>query len=282
MRSLRRQRANALALQIEGTAARTFGSISDLFLSALTLQAQQHDAHLIPFVAEDDRAVLLAYEQLLAGQMVDGIVLTNTRRGDPRPDWLREHGVPFVSFGRIWDEPEFTAWVHVDGRAGAAAGVRHLLEQGYGRIAYLGWPDGSAVGDDRRSGWAAASAAVGRSEPGLSATCRQDITEAEEVATGLLRRLQPGDAVVCVSDTVALGAALAVSHLGLVPGEDIGVLGFDDCDFTSAFGLSSVRQPVGDIARQLLSLLELDEPPDRGILMGPEVVQRDSTRRRPP
>jgi hypothetical protein len=29
--------------------------------------------------------------------MVSGFVLTNTRHDDPRPAWLREHQVPFVS-----------------------------------------------------------------------------------------------------------------------------------------------------------------------------------------
>ena len=58
-----------------------------------------------------------------AGQrLVDGFILADTRPGDPRPRWLLEHGVPFVAFGRIWDYPELTQWVDVDGRAGVRQG----------------------------------------------------------------------------------------------------------------------------------------------------------------
>ena len=73
---------------------------------------------------------------LLRSAAVDAFVITDTFRGNPHAAWLREQDVPFVAFGRPWDDP--TAghpWVDVDGRAGIVLAVDHLVERGHARIA---------------------------------------------------------------------------------------------------------------------------------------------------
>jgi DNA-binding LacI/PurR family transcriptional regulator len=277
-RSLRRQRANAIGLQVEPARARGFGNLLDPFLAALTASTQAADAHLITFVA-DNAEVLATYEHLLDTQVVDGFVLTHTRHDDPRAGWLRDRGVPFVSFGRIWDEPGITSWVDVDGRAGTVAAVQHVRDQGYRQVAFLGWPAGSPVGDDRRAGWQAATDPASGDDPALTATTEQDVLAAEAVAQRLLDRLEPGDAVVCVSDVVALGVHLALGRRGLRPGTDIGIVGFDDVDLADVFGLTTVRQPLGDIATELVRMIERPVAPTEGVVVSPVVVARGSTAR---
>lgn len=277
-RSLRRQRANALGLQVETVPARGFGNLLDPFLAALAASSQDADAHLITFVA-DDGDVLSTYEHLLDTQVVDGFVLTHTRHDDPRAGWLRDRGVPFVSFGRIWDEPTITSWVDVDGYAGTVSAVAHVRERGYRRVGFLGWPDGSPVGDDRRAGWLAATADLHQDAARLSGSTPQDALAATAAAEQLLDRLDPGDAVVCVSDLVALGASMAVGRRGLRPGADIGIIGFDDIDLASVFGLSTVRQPLDDIAAELVRMIERPLEPPEGVVIDPKVVARSSTAR---
>ena len=277
-RSLRRQRANALGLQVETVPARGFGNLLDPFLAALAGSSQAADAHLITFVAEDGD-VLSTYEHLLDTQVVDGFVLTHTRHDDPRAGWLRDRGVPFVSFGQIWDEPSITSWVDVDGYAGTMAAVAHVRDQGYERVAFLGWPAGSPVGDDRHAGWLAATADLGQDAGRLSGTTPQDALAATAAAARMLDRLDPGDAVVCVSDLVALGVSMAVGRRGLRPGTDIGIIGFDDIDLASVFGLSTVRQPLDDIAAELVRMIERPLEPSEGVVIAPKVVNRASTSR---
>lgn len=277
-RSLRRQRANAIGFQVEQAARRPVGNILDPFLSALTASAQADDAHLITFVADDER-VLRTYDRLLATQVVDGFVLAHTRHADPRAAWLGERQVPFVSFGRIWDDPTVTSWVDVDGRAGTVAGVEHLRARGYRRIAWLGWPDGSPVGDERRGGWLDATADLDQDTGLRSATTPQDALQASAAADPLLDALEPGDAIVCVSDIVALGVTLALSRRGLRPGTDIGVMGFDDGGIAEVFDLSTVRQPLEDIADALVRMLEQPAEPAAGLIIVPVVVPRASTTR---
>jgi len=274
-RSLRRQRANAIGFQIEPTTERGFRNLLDPFLAALTECAQRDDAHVITFVPEQDD-VLATYERLLSTQVVDGFVLSHTLPGDPRAEWLRQRGVPFVSFGRIWGDPTVTAWVDVDGGAGTRAAVQHVRELGYRRIAWLGWPVGSPVGDDRRAGWVEASLDLPQENHVLAVTTTNDARAAAAAAGPLLDRLEPGDAVMCVSDVVALAVTVALGRRGLRPGEDIGVVGFDDGDIAEGFGLSTVRQPLDIIAALLIKMLEQPSSDD-GVLIAPTFVHREST-----
>ncbi len=282
-RSLRQRKANALGIEMTATGQRRLGSILDSFLVELTMTAREHDAHVITFAAEHYLDPIAEYERLLSTQMVNGFVLTNTRRQDPRPTWLRDHHVPFVSFGRVWDDPSFTAWADVDGKAGIARGVRHLVEQGYGPIGYLGWPHGSPVGDDRRSGWVAATQELGIHDPTLQTVSPQDMTDAVEAAQSLIERVGLGGAIVCVSDTLALAVYRALRDRGLRPGVDIGLIGFDDNDFAQAFGLTSLRQPLAEIAQTLLLALTRAESgavaPSHGVVFDPVVIPRPSTDR---
>ena len=56
------------------------------------------------------------------------------------------------------------------------------------------------------------------------------------------------DAVVCASDSLALGALLAV-------GANVPVIGYDNTPVAEAVGLSSVEQPLDEVAAGALELL---------------------------
>src|SRR5262249_737291 len=105
------------------------------------------------YTAQEPQDEISTYEDLLAGYDLDAFVLHGTDHADPRPQWLIDHGVPFVTFGRPWDESHGRPWVAIDGGAGTAAVARRLIEAGHQRIAFIGWPPGSGTGDDRRAGW---------------------------------------------------------------------------------------------------------------------------------
>ncbi len=282
-RSLRQRKANALGIEVNATGRHRLGNIQDSFLVELTVAAREQDAHIITFAVEDYLEPIAQYERLLATQMVSGFVLTNTRYGDPRPAWLRDHEVPFVSFGRVWDDPAFTAWADVDGGSGLAQGVHHLLAQGYAAIGYLGWPQGSPVGDDRRSGWVTATTELGIHDPALEEVPPQDLPAAAAAVRSLLDRVGTGGAIVCASDTLAFIAYQVMRDQGLRPGTGIGLIGFDDTDFAQEFGLTSVQQPLAEIAQTLLTYLTQAElaavAPTQGALFNPVVVARRSTDR---
>lgn len=280
---LRRRRASAYGFEINPGGVSRMGHILDEFLVELTLAAPEHRSHLVTFAAESGDA-LSGYRHLLDSGLVDGFVLANTRPDDPRPAWLAGHGVRFVSFGRMWGHPELTNWVDVDGRQGVRDAVAHLDGQGYRQVAFLGWPAGSPVADDRRRGWL-----EGLADAGLTPTAAeesvQEIEQATCAADRLLGRLAPGAAVVCASDLLALGALRAARGRSLIPGVDLGVVGFDDSDVSEAVQLTSIRQPLREAAQAAWQLLAEPQDTPRPTLLTPTLRVRASTNRtgpRPP
>jgi LacI family transcriptional regulator len=120
---------------------------------------------------------------------------------------------------------------------------------------------------------------LGQDAEVLSVTTAQDALQAAEAADVLLDRLRPGDAIVCVSDLVALGVSLAAGRRGLRPGRDLGIVGFDDGDLAEVFDLSTVRQPLHEIADELVHMIEQPVAPAEGVVVAPALVRRGSTAR---
>ena len=215
--ALRTRRSRLIGLRLEPIRDGINGAVLDRFLHALTEEAQTANYRIELFVASDDDDEITQYDQMLVAADVDAFVITGTHHGDPRTTWLAERGVPFVTFGRPWGEPGATVdhpWVDVDGAAGTRAATEHLLEAGHTRIAFLGWPTGSGVGDDRRSGWSAAMIAAGTSSDALvdlDHTGTDDVAVGLAATTRLLARSDPPTAVVCSSDSLALGAMTAAT-----------------------------------------------------------------------
>ena len=157
----------------------------------------------------------------------------------------RRH-VPFVTFGRPWDGRDRHSWVDVDGAAGTRAATEYLISLGHTRIGFIGWPEGSEVGDDRLSGWASAMRAADLPTP-TPMRCVNDIALGVRAAEELIRG---GDitAIVCVSDLIGLGTLSAASAHGLAVGPDLAVIGFDDSDRAQAAARSSIRQHLREVA----------------------------------
>jgi DNA-binding LacI/PurR family transcriptional regulator len=247
-RQMRTGRSRLIGVRIDPVRNGIEASVLDRFLHGLSETAAPSGYRVVLYTATDDSAEIATYEELLASYTLDAFVLTHTHHDDTRTSWLRQHDIPFTTFGRPWGAPDRHSWVDIDGAAGTAIATNHLIGAGHRRIAFLGWPSGSGVGDDRMSGWAAAMRAAGLSIEGLARHAVDGVAEGERLARELLAEPDPPTAAVCVSDPVALGA-WRNRHLAVV--------GFDDTPMAQAVGLSSVRQPLGDAAVECVRTLSL-------------------------
>jgi DNA-binding LacI/PurR family transcriptional regulator len=228
------------------------GAVLDRFLHALVERADERGMRILLFTASDLDDELAHMERLVEGSDVDGFVLTSTAHGDPRAAWLGERDVPFVTFGRPWGVPDMDdaphPWVDVDGRTGLREATAALVARGHRRIGFLGWPSPSGQGDERRLGWRDALAAAGLDDDTEPLTCEDDVAAA---ASAVSRAVDDGaafDAVVCASDTLALGARFAL-------GATVPVVGYDDTPVAEAVGISSVEQPLDAAAAAAVELL---------------------------
>ena len=276
-RQMRTGRSQLIAVRIEPTRDGINGSVLDRFLHGLTFAAAAAGYRVMLYTAADDGDEIKTYDDLLASYDLDGFVLTGTDHGDVRTLWLAERNVPFVTFGRPWDEPERHSWVDVDGADGTAQATRRMIDTGHRRIAFVGWPAGSGVGDDRRAGWHRTMVAHGLDVAGLERETDDRIPHGEKCARDLLAQPDPPTAFVCASDSLALGALQAVRASGPAR-TGLGVTGFDDTPVAQAVGLTSVSQPLPEAAARCIDLLthHLDGDPvgTTQVLLQPSLVVR--------
>lgn len=280
--TLRTRRSYLIAVGLHAF-AEDRGEVEHGFLHALAERAQLRGYRTLFYTADDDDAEIVTYESLLGEYDLDGFVLTGTHTGDKRTAWLEGQGIPFVTFGRPWGSDARHPWVDVDGASGVLAATRHLIGAGHRRIAFLGWPEGSGVGDDRHAGWEEACREAALPAHGLTMRMENSFAEGRSACARLVRSADPPTAFVCVSDVIALGALSELTARGLAPGSRTAVTGFDDSAAAALAGLSSVAQPLGDVASACLDCLQrLRERPgsqDRApgkVLLAPRLVLRSS------
>ncbi|NYD56597.1 DNA-binding LacI/PurR family transcriptional regulator [Nocardioides marinisabuli] len=281
-RNLRTRASHLIGLRIQAVQEGTANATMDRFVHSLVETSREAGYHVLLFTG-DPTDPLSGYDDLLRSTAVDAFVVTDTYLGNPQAEWLDSRRAPFVAFGRPWENPESThAWVDVDGAAGCESAARHLLDKGHERIAWIGWRKDSRIGEDRRAGWHRAMKQAGLSTSGLASRVEDTVASGAEASEVLLDEAAP-TAFVCASDTLAMGVLQTLDLRGLRVGDDVAVVGFDDSQVAQVVrpGLSSVRQPLEDVAIEVVTALEglLGRPrvAQQGVLLTPSLVVRDSS-----
>lgn len=278
--SLARSASRMIGYRIQPLAAGALASIHDRFLHALAEAGQAADHHLVLFPATDPEAEIAGMTRLHRGGTADTFVLYDVTADDPRPAALLALGVPFVAFGRTRTGTDAYTWIDVDGATGIGDAVVHLAHRGHRRIAYLGWAEGSTIGDRRATGWAEAldreGLSAGRDE--LQVQSPDSVPEAIQATFRLLDRPDPPTAILTGSDTLAVGALQAAQHWGLTVGRDLAVIGFDDTPTAAALNLSSIRQPIEQVGRRVAAaLLRPSSAAPTGELLHTQLIIRSSS-----
>lgn len=229
-----------------------------------------------------------AYAQLVSENLVDGIILSGPRQDDEEIRKFYREGFPIVLMGQLNDCS--LPFVDVNAVEGAATATRHLIQLGHRRIAFI--TNASlkyTSAQQRRQGYLNALAEAGI--PTDESLIRQGAYTSESGYQAMQQILQLAElptAVFVASDVVAIGAMQAIRHAGRRIPEDIAVVGFDDIPMAGYFDppLSTIRLPafrIGWTAGEQLVRLMLNKPLEQsGILLGIELVARESTLGRKP
>ncbi|MFT3888029.1 MAG: LacI family DNA-binding transcriptional regulator [Arachnia sp.] len=274
-RMLRQQRTGNIGLRMRPTNDNVAGVLIDRLLHELSAQAAPYDKHVLLLSAATDEEEVRTIEQMAAQSLVDEFVLTDTHPEDHRIEDLSARGLRFVAFGRPWGSEDTAphSWVDVDGRSGTAEATLALIELGFRRIGFFGWPAGSATGDDRRGGWAdVVKTELGYTDDdlaALSAESEDHISSAIDAAPALLAA--GAEAVVCASDSLAVGMVAAIRTSGAT----VPIVGFDNTPLAASFGFASVDQDLARVAQHILAALDTPEETHRGLLPPRLIVRHD-------
>jgi LacI family transcriptional regulator len=194
--------------------------------------------------------------RLFAGR-VDGLVLTLPRPSPALLDSLRRLDLPVVLLSEPWPRPH-ADYVGGDDRDGGRMAVRHLLERGHRRFAYLGQAADTPSDRALLAGMRAALRAA-RVQPGALRTLWNNLEQATTEANvdRLLATADRPTAIVACSDMAAIWTMHRLRTRGVVVPKDIAVIGFDNTELAAitAVPLTSVGQPSIEIGRQAGALL---------------------------
>jgi LacI family transcriptional regulator len=162
---------------------------------------------------------------------VDGIILSgaNGTTVDAVATCMAA-GVPLVQVLRQFDTTALD-YAGTDNPRGIQAATEHLLRLGHRRIAFLGSSVAVSVNTERQSGYTRALLNAGIApEVDLMLACPPRYNDAARAALALLKLPSPPTAIVCFNDVIACGATLGIYELGLEPGNQVSVIGFDDIE----------------------------------------------------
>jgi len=228
----------------------------------------------------------LRYIDLFEEQRVQGVFLAPIDDLTDRLKQLRQHRIAPVLVQRRVSLDDFCS-VAGDDEHGGYLAVKHLLDIGRRRIAFVGGPVSIIGIEDRLTGARRAVDEVSDATLEVIDTAELTVGVGRSVGEQILDRdrSRRPDGMFTANDLVALGLiqAFVMSHSIRIP-DEIALIGYDDIAFATAavVPLSTIRQPGAMFGVMGVSLIqeEVDSPgghTHRQVLFQPELVIREST-----
>lgn len=280
------QLARGLRLKKTNTIGLIAPDVSNPFFAYVIKRVQKvaHELGYSLVVCNTDETVELEREHvnLLYRKRVDGIIAMPVGQEYDHFEEMLDKGIPMVLLDRCFDEIAVNSVV-VDNFSGSYEAVKHLIEAGHRRIAFVQGLPGTYTNTERLRGY-------------RQALADHDIRIDETLIVGgdfrqengfietklLMNREDRPTAIFATSDLITLGALQTISEEGLSVPEDVSLLTFDDFDFAPFLRcpLTAVRQPketMGEMAVKLLvDDLRSGTQSTKRIVLKPTLVRRSS------
>jgi LacI family kdg operon repressor len=241
-------------------------------------------------LGNDSRRESEAIKALTAYQ-VEGLILNTLGRDAGAAADAARHGKPVVLVDRRHHDMQ-ADFVSLDNVGAVRLGASHLVEAGYRELLFVSEPIRDVSSRLEREAafrsFISESATHTDSTPGLQGRTFEATEEDTEGLDNALRSLRqragkrrPG--VITSNAVVTLRVVAAMARLGWRFGADLGLVGFDETEWSPYVGpgLSTIAQPTDELGRLAAGCLierlkGLDLPP-RQILLSGRLVPRGSS-----
>lgn len=196
-------------------------------------------------------------DHILDSKRLDGYILLTQEVSDFVINELNEREIPMVLVGHGQSNPDLNS-VDVDNFSGGYQATNHLIELGHERIGVIMASPDMKESVDRIEGYKQAleEADLPFREEYLSIG---DYSQKHGLET--MRRWIRQDldisAAFCMSDTLGMGALLALDQEGVSVPEEMALVGFDDLPISQYTipPLTTVQQPIYDKGKRAATLL---------------------------
>ncbi|MFM9608902.1 LacI family transcriptional regulator [Streptomyces sp. V2] len=213
-----------------------------------------------------------------------GVLFNLAELTDSQYAWLEQHRIPYVMIDPAHEPPPGAVSVGAANWQGGVSATEHLLALGHERIAVIAGRRRKQCSNARVAGYRSALAAAGLPQRPeyIRYGCFEESTARQRMRE-LLDLPEPPTAVFVCSDHMALGVYEALAEHGLSVPDDISVVGFDDLPESrwASPGLTTVRQPLGEMAatalRLLVRMMDGERPEGTRTELSTRLVVRAST-----
>lgn len=167
-------------------------------------------------------------ERFVYNRKVDGIILHATLVSEEVISKLNEISFPYVIIGH----PDFdfeSSWVDIDNTDAGKLACKHLLDNGYKNIAFIGGSKEETISLHRIEGY---KKQLKKSKLSLNTQYIKNGMGTDKDGYDCMKELlslqSPPDAVICINDYTAFGALRAISEANIKVPHQIGIIAFDN------------------------------------------------------
>lgn len=215
---------------------------------------------------------------------VDGFIITPPEGIEAEIKSCIANEFPLVLFDRYFPEIS-TDYVVVDNLDSTYQATKHLLEQGFRKIAFITLASEQVQMHDRLEGYL-----KGIAEQSLTPYVKkiQYNNPKDQIIKSIYSFLKKSPELDCVffaTNYLAFDGLEAIIQLGLKIPTDIGIITFDDHDLFRLYNpsITAVAQPVNEMALSvidiLLKKLDIPDKPIEKLKLSGRLIKRDSTAR---
>lgn len=255
--------ASSLRRRVSKTIAVVIPEVADSFfaeaINGIESIAQAKGYHVLIYLThesfEKEKSILLDFQ---SGR-VDGILLSVSAETVSREHifQLQKNRIPIVFFDRICDDVQAAKVSTNDYEAGYVA-TRHLIDNGYKKIAYLSVSPTLLISNKRRDGYSQAliDNNININDSYIVTCSLNDDYNTKAINDLLLSEDRP-DGVIASVEKLATAVYIVCQNLKIKIPEDIAVTSFSNLKTASILdpSLTTITQPAFDMGKAAASLL---------------------------
>jgi len=251
-KSLRTGKSNIIGLMVEDISNPFFANIARLIED----RAYEKGYRIIYCSTDNDTEKTQDLITMFRDRHVDGYIMAPPKNIEEDVQELIKSGLPVVMFDRYLPNVD-TDYVIVDNQFSTYNATRHLIEQGYSKIAFITFSSEQTQMLDRMNGYKNAL-----KEDKLKPYIKEiDFNRNEELIKEPLSaylKKNPGiDAILFGTDHIGTCGLKVINQMGLKVPQDLAIVSFDDYDVFELYSpsVTAIAQPVEAIADNIISLL---------------------------
>jgi len=256
------------------------------FLQGVYAIADENQTMVIICMTKDDPGKSLRHFAQLASKQVDGVIVVSHDIFSLFPKWQEqrshsEKSLPLVTVD--WPQCKGIC-VLVDLENAGYQATHHLLEHGQERVGLITFAGevGNVVPVNRGYQRALQEYQIPLDNSLISYVSSFGIESGAEAAHQLLSLPEPPTSIFAISDTLALGAMLAIKQAGLRIPQDVALTSFNDTPMAKLVDppLTTVNSPTEDLGREAMKTLQLlitgKQPRQKRLTLPTSLVVRQS------